>query len=102
MKMNGGRARSEISAIVLATDRIDRILPQVPLLRGQLYRLARGIAKSKLIERHGAIYIENYAAGILANRLGLGFRQLDVFFDDLHRAFGDRSLLLLFERIDDR
>ena len=61
----------------------------------------RCVGKGELIEIYRAIDVENDAAGILANRLGLLLCQRDVLIDDLHRALGDGALLFPFERLDD-
>ena len=101
VEVEGGRAGPDVGAVVLAGDRVHGVLPQEPLLRGQLHGLARGLLEAELVVADGAIHIENDAAGVLADGLRLVLRQGDVLLDDLHRAGGDGALLLAFERIED-
>jgi len=67
-------------------------------LRRHLDRGAGSFFKGELVEPERAFDVENDAAGVLANRLGLGAGQPDVLLDDFHRAFGNGALLFLFQR----
>ena len=101
VKMNGGRAGTDVGAVVLAGEGIHGVLAEEALLGGELDGLAGGLLEGGLVEADGAIDVEDDAAGVLADGLGLGFGQRDVLLDDLHRASGDGALLFTFERIED-
>ena len=59
------------------------------------------VKESELVEADGAVDVEDNAAGVLADGLGLGLGQGDVLLDDLHRAGGDGPLLLALQGIED-
>src|ERR1039458_8364227 len=99
--MDGRRAGTHIGAVVLAGDRIHRILAQKPFLRRQLHRFPRRLFEAELVVAYRAIHIEDYAAGVLADGLRLVLGDSNVLLDDLHRAGGDGALLLAFEGIED-
>ena len=50
VKVDGGRAGADVGAVVLAGDRVHRVLPQEPFLRGELHGLARGLLEGELVE----------------------------------------------------
>src|SRR5262245_36097373 len=102
VKMDRGRTGSDVRSIVLAAERINRVLPEITFLRRQLHRFARRFLESNLVETHRAIDVKQDAARVLANGLRLLFRQLDVAVDYFHRGFSDGSLLLLLQRAYDR
>ena len=101
VEMNRRRARTAIRPVVLARERIHGILPEITLLGGQLHRFARCFGKSDLIKPDGTIHVKQNAAGILADRLRLLFRQRDVPVNDFQRALGNRAFLFLFQRRED-
>src|SRR5262245_49834658 len=96
--MNRRRAGADVGAVVDAGERIDGVLSEEPLLCRKLYSVLCRLLEGNLVVTHRAIDIEEDAAGILANGLGLLFGQRDVALDDLHRALGDGPFLLPFER----
>ena len=101
MEVNGGRTGSHVGAVVLAGDGVHGVLPEEPLLRGQLYGFAGGLLETELVVAEGALDVENDAAGVLADGLRLVLGDSNVLLDDLHRAGGDGALLLAFEGIED-
>ena len=98
MKMERGRAGTAVGAVILARERIHGILSQIPFFCGEGHRLARGLSKADLVVADGAVHIKQDAAGVLAEGLGLGFRQRDVLVNDLDGIGRQRILLLVLER----
>ena len=101
VKMKCGRARTAIRAVVFASERIHGVLPEKTFFRRQLHCFARGFGKGDLVKPDGTIHIEQNAAGVLANRLRLGFRQRNVLVNDLEGVGGEGVFLLVLQRRED-
>ena len=99
MKMKRGRARPDVRAVVLAGERIHGVLAEITFLRRERHGVARGLGEGDLVEADGAIHVKQNAPRVLADRLGLVFRQRDVLVNDLDRVLGNRPFLFLFERV---
>ena len=101
MKMKRRRTRPAIRAVVLAGERIHGILAEKTFFRRQLHRFARRFGKRDLVKADRTIHIKQNAAGVLADRLRLGFRQRDVLVNDLEGVGGEGIFLLVLQRRED-
>ena len=75
----------------------DEVLSKITHFRRLLHSRLCGLGEGHLIESDRAIHVEDDAAGVLADGLGLVPRQGDVLVDDLHRRLGNGPLLLVFQ-----
>jgi hypothetical protein len=101
VEMHGRGTGANVCAVIAARNRIDRVLPKKAFLRREFYRFSRRVRKGEFVKANRAIHVENDAAGILANGLRLGFGEGDVLLDDLHRTFGNSTLLLALKGSQD-
>ena len=101
MKMKRGRARPAIRAVIFSGQRVHGILPQITFFRCQLHGFACGFSEVDLVEADRTIHIKQNAAGVLANRLRLGFRQRDVLVNDFEGVGGEGIFLFVLQRRED-
>jgi hypothetical protein len=76
-------------------------LAEKTFLRRERHGFARGFGKGDLVVADRHIHKKQHAAGVLANRLRLGFRQRDVLVNDLEGVGGEGVFLLILQRRED-
>ena len=101
MKMKRRRAGAHIRSVIDAGERVHRVLPQVTEFGRFFHRQTRRVLERDLVHPHRALDIKQNAAGVLADRLGFLFCELNVAVDDFHRGLGDGALFLPLQRIKD-
>jgi len=102
VKMKRRRARPDVRAVILAGQRINRILPEKTFLRRQRHRFARRLGERHLVVADRNIHEKQNAAGVLADRLRLGFRERDVLVNDLEGVGREGLFLLVLQRGENR
>ena len=102
LKMERRRSGPHVSAVIDPGEGVHRILPQIAEFGRLLHRQTGGVFKRDLVQLHRTFDVKQNAAGVLANGLGLLFRQRNVAIDDFQRRLGDGPLFLTLERIHDR
>ena len=100
MEMESGRAGTDIRAIVLAGERVYRVLAEVSLGGGGPDGGAGGFSEGDLVEVYGALDVKEDATGILTEGLRLAFGQFDIALDDFHGTGGDGAFFFIFETGD--
>ncbi len=100
LEMESGSAGTDVRAIVLAGERVDRVLAEVSLGGGGSNGGSGGFSEGDLVEIYGALNVKEDATGILTEGLRLAFGQFDIALDDFHGTGGDGAFFLIFETGD--
>src|SRR6185295_8082676 len=85
VQVDGGRAFAAVVAAVLPGERVDRIRPELSLLRRLDDRRADRTLDAQLADADGRRHLERRPAGVLADRPFVLGRGVDVGGDDRQR-----------------